>query len=83
MSWLFLGTVFCQGVTDALTLNTGTGAGTMNAIGTGVVGGVVTSTFLVLLFSPLFYVLIYRIFGKARKPSRSEAVSETVPITSH
>lgn len=79
MSWLFLGTVFCQGVTDALTLNTGTGAGTMNAIGTGVGGGMVTSTFLVLLFSPLFYVLIYRAFGKARLPSLSVESAATAP----
>ncbi|MFB3787391.1 MAG: efflux RND transporter permease subunit [bacterium] len=61
----------------------GAGSGAQQAIGTGVVGGVVTSTFLVLLFSPLFYVLIYRTFGIVRKPSLSEAVSETVPITSH
>jgi hypothetical protein len=32
-----------------------------------VLGGVVTSTFLVTLFAPLFYVLIFRIF-KGKEP---------------
>jgi HAE1 family hydrophobic/amphiphilic exporter-1 len=40
----------------------GAGAGGQKAIGTAVLGGVITSTFLVTLFAPLFYVLIFRIF---------------------
>ena len=40
----------------------GAGAGAQKAIGTAVLGGVVTSTFLVTIFAPLFYVLIFRIF---------------------
>jgi hydrophobe/amphiphile efflux-1 (HAE1) family protein len=47
-----------------LTFATGAGAGAQKAIGTAVLGGVVTSTFLVTLFAPLFYVLIEKIFGK-------------------
>jgi HAE1 family hydrophobic/amphiphilic exporter-1 len=50
-----------------LAMATGAGAGAQNAIGTGVVGGVITATFLVTLFAPLFYVLIYKLFGKHRK----------------
>jgi HAE1 family hydrophobic/amphiphilic exporter-1 len=42
----------------------GAGAGAQKAIGTAVLGGVVTSTFLVTLFAPLFYVLIQKTFGK-------------------
>jgi HAE1 family hydrophobic/amphiphilic exporter-1 len=50
-----------------MTFATGAGAGAQKAIGTAVLGGVVTSTFLVTLFAPLFYVLIFRIFkGKER-----------------
>jgi HAE1 family hydrophobic/amphiphilic exporter-1 len=45
-----------------MALATGAGAGAQNSIGTAVLGGVVTSTFLVTLFAPLFYVLIFRIF---------------------
>jgi multidrug efflux pump len=47
-----------------LALASGAGAGAQKAIGTAVVGGVVTSTFLVTLFAPLFYVLIERSLGR-------------------
>jgi HAE1 family hydrophobic/amphiphilic exporter-1 len=50
-----------------LMLASGAGAGAQKAIGTGVFGGVVTATFLVTLFAPLFYVLIEKAFGKHRK----------------
>ncbi|MBE0501874.1 MAG: efflux RND transporter permease subunit, partial [Desulfuromonadales bacterium] len=50
-----------------LALASGAGSGAQRAIGTGVLGGVVTSTFLVTLFAPLFYVIIYKILGKNRK----------------
>ena len=49
-----------------LALASGAGAGAQKAIGTAVLGGVVTSTFLVTLFAPLFYVLIYSMSGKHR-----------------
>ena len=54
-----------------LALSTGAGAGAQNAIGTGVLGGVVTATFLVTLFAPLFYVLIERTLGKRRQDESS------------
>ena len=47
-----------------LAFSTGAGAGAMNAIGTVVLGGMVTGTFLVVLFVPLFYVLIEKTFGR-------------------
>ncbi|MDY0187295.1 MAG: efflux RND transporter permease subunit [Syntrophus sp. (in: bacteria)] len=47
-----------------LTLATGAGAGAQNAIGTGVLGGMVTATVLVIIFAPLFYVMIEKLFGK-------------------
>ena len=50
-----------------LALATGAGSGAQRAIGTGVIGGTVTSTFLVTLFAPLFYVIIYKAMGKHRK----------------
>jgi HAE1 family hydrophobic/amphiphilic exporter-1 len=50
-----------------LVMTTGAGAGAQNAIGTGVLGGMVTATVLVLLFAPLFYVLIEKVFGKRQK----------------
>ena len=53
-----------------LAVTKGAGAGAQNAIGTGVLGGMVTATVLVVIFAPLFYVLIEKIFGKQ---GRSEA----------
>jgi HAE1 family hydrophobic/amphiphilic exporter-1 len=52
-----------------LAIANGAGAGAQMAIGTAVVGGVITSTFLVTLFAPLFYVVIQKNFGK-RRPSQ-------------
>ncbi|MEN6466446.1 MAG: efflux RND transporter permease subunit [Syntrophaceae bacterium] len=49
-----------------LAIATGAGAGAQNAIGTGVLGGMVTATFLVIIFAPLFYVLIEQTFGKKK-----------------
>ena len=43
---------------------TGAGAGAQNAIGTGVLGGMATATFLAIFFIPLFYVLIAKLFGE-------------------
>src|SRR5664280_1370982 len=50
-----------------LAFASGAGAGAQKAIGTAVLGGVITSTFLVTLFAPLFFVLIEKTFGKHRK----------------
>ena len=50
-----------------LALAGGAGAGAQKAIGTAVLGGVVTATFLVTLLAPLFYVLIEKTFGRHRK----------------
>jgi HAE1 family hydrophobic/amphiphilic exporter-1 len=52
----------------------GAGAGSMQAIGTALLGGMVTGTVLVVLFTPLFYVLIEKIFGK-RKSVTIESVN--------
>ena len=49
-----------------LVFATGAGAGSMRAIGTALLGGMVTGTILVVLFTPLFYVLIEKIFGKRK-----------------
>jgi hydrophobe/amphiphile efflux-1 (HAE1) family protein len=55
-----------------LAIASGAGAGAQNAIGIGVLGGVVTSTFLVTLFAPLFYVLILRLFS-GKQPAAAPA----------
>ncbi|MCX6906365.1 MAG: efflux RND transporter permease subunit, partial [Verrucomicrobia bacterium] len=64
-----------------LALAHGAGAGAQKAIGIAVVGGVVTSTFLVTLFAPLFFVLIEKGLGKRQRlPAESAA---TKPSESH
>ena len=52
----------------------GAGAGAQKAIGTAVLGGVVTSTFLVTLFAPLFFVMIEKTFGKSGKKLQAKGV---------
>ncbi len=50
-----------------LVLTSGAGAGAQNAIGTSVLGGMFTATILVVVFVPLFYVLIEKLFGRKQK----------------
>ncbi len=51
-----------------LAIASGAGAGAMNAIGTSVLGGMITGTALVVLFAPLFFVMIQKTFGKHNQP---------------
>lgn len=53
-----------------LALATGAGAGAQKAIGTSVLGGMITATFLAIFFIPLFYVVIFQIFGSKKKEQR-------------
>lgn len=46
-----------------LTIASGAGAGSQRSIGTSVVGGMITSTFLAIFFIPLFYVVIVKLFA--------------------
>ncbi|WP_319524070.1 efflux RND transporter permease subunit [uncultured Desulfosarcina sp.] len=59
-----------------LYLASGAGAGAQRAIGTGVLGGMITSTVLVTLFAPLFYVMIYKALGKHRKRVTMKHIDE-------
>ncbi len=63
-----------------LALTTGAGAGAMNAIGTSVLGGMITGTMLVILFAPLFYVLIEMSMGRKRGAA-VETPATTPPAT--
>ena len=47
-----------------LAIATGAGAGSSHAIGTGVVGGMLTATVLVIFWVPLFYVMVSSIFSR-------------------
>jgi len=50
-----------------LAVASGAGAGAMKAIGTSVLGGMVTGTFLAVFFIPLFFVLVVQVFGRKRR----------------
>jgi multidrug efflux pump len=50
---------FILGVTP-LALSTGAGSGSQNAIGIGVIGGMITATTLVILFVPMFFIMIQK-----------------------
>ena len=49
-----------------LAISTGPGSGAMNAIGTSLIGGMATGVLLVVLFAPLFYVLIQKVSGERK-----------------
>ena len=55
-----------------LALASGAGAGSQNAIGTGVLGGVITATALGIFFVPLFFVVIKRVFSRQPQAPASE-----------
>ena len=52
-----------------LALASGAGSGAQNAIGIGVLGGMVVGTLLGLFFIPLFFVMVQKVFG-GRKAAR-------------
>jgi hydrophobe/amphiphile efflux-1 (HAE1) family protein len=49
-----------------LVISDGAGSGAQNAVGTGVMGGMVSATLLAIFFVPVFFVVISRRFGKAK-----------------
>jgi len=54
-----------------LALTKGAGAAAQNAIGTAVTGGLLSATFIDLLFIPFFFVLVSRLFGRIRKKAHA------------
>jgi hydrophobe/amphiphile efflux-1 (HAE1) family protein len=61
-----------------LAIATGAGAGGRIAIGTGVIGGMLTATLLAVFLVPVFFVWVRSVFGGRRKDERPQpAQSET------
>ena len=50
-----------------LTISNGAGAGAQHAIGTGLIGGILSATLLAIFFIPLFFVLVQKIFKADEK----------------
>ncbi len=59
-----------------LAIASGAGAGAQMAIGTSVLGGMITATFLAIFFIPLFYVVVVQFFGGG-KATRTPANPST------
>jgi multidrug efflux pump len=55
-----------------LAISTGVGSGSQNALGTGVLGGMISSTFLGIFFVPLFFVIVERFFSPKEKAIEKE-----------
>jgi len=56
-----------------LALTKGAGASAQNAIGTAVTGGLLSATFIDLIFIPFFFVMVSRLFGRKKyKPHDGE-----------
>jgi len=62
-----------------LMLSKGAGAGAQNALGTAVVGGMVSGTVLAIFFVPLFFVVVQKLFGR-KKPAADSAAPTTSPV---
>jgi multidrug efflux pump len=70
-SFAFVGGVF------PLAIATGAGAQSRIAIGTAVIGGMITAIFLAIFFVPLFFVLVRRLFTSRHK--LEEMVEDRAP----
>ena len=55
-----------------LALATGAASGAQAAIGTGVLGGIVTATVLAIFLVPLFFLIVGRVLGMRVRPARPE-----------
>ncbi|ELY5828042.1 multidrug efflux RND transporter permease subunit AcrB [Cronobacter turicensis] len=61
-----------------LVISSGAGSGAQNAVGTGVMGGMVTATILAIFFVPVFFVVVRRRFSR-----KNEDVEHSHPVEHH
>ncbi|MGC9326198.1 MAG: efflux RND transporter permease subunit [Candidatus Hinthialibacter sp.] len=57
----------------------GAGAGAQNAIGVSVLGGMISATLFVIIFAPLFYVLIEKMLGKSTRKNETQIAETHIP----
>jgi hydrophobe/amphiphile efflux-1 (HAE1) family protein len=63
-----------------LALSHGAGSGSQNAIGTGIVGGALTTTILGLFFIPLYFVVVLQLFRVKPLYSGKDAPPKAEPV---
>jgi multidrug efflux pump len=51
-----------------MAISSGAGSGSQHAVGTGVIGGMISATVLAVFFVPLFFVLVRKRFPLKEKP---------------
>jgi multidrug efflux pump len=56
-----------------LAISTGAGSASQRAIGTGVIGGMITATVLAVLMVPVFFVVVRRFFKGSERQRRMYA----------
>ncbi|OMQ25429.1 multidrug efflux RND transporter permease subunit AcrB [Serratia oryzae] len=61
-----------------LVISSGAGSGAQNAVGTGVMGGMVAATVLAIFFVPVFFVVVRRRFSR-----KSEDLEHNHPVKHH
>ena len=61
-----------------LVVASGAGAASQQAIGTAVVGGMIAATFMSLLFTPVFFVVMQKLSGRRKKKPEDEETSPNV-----
>ncbi|WP_295797601.1 efflux RND transporter permease subunit [uncultured Microbulbifer sp.] len=62
-----------------LAIAAGAGSGAQQAIGTGVLGGMIVGTLLGIFFIPLFFVVVQRLFGGKRASAQEDVVFAESP----
>ncbi|MFP8967515.1 efflux RND transporter permease subunit [Pokkaliibacter sp. CJK22405] len=62
-----------------LVISNGAGSGSQNAIGTGVLGGMIASTLLGVIFVPIFFVVVRRLFSKHHNGKGANSQTQTQP----
>jgi multidrug efflux pump len=74
---------FTMGVLP-LALASGAGSASQRAIGTGVIGGMLTGTVLAVVFVPVFFVVVRSLFkGSARQQALHHADAEHLGVKNH
>ncbi|MDR3431825.1 MAG: efflux RND transporter permease subunit [Rouxiella aceris] len=64
-----------------LTISHGAGSGSQHSIGTAVVGGMITATFLAIFFVPMFYVVVVNLF--TRKSQKQDKPHSDTEVSNH
>jgi len=59
-----------------LAISSGAGSGSQNAIGVGVLGGMLTATFLGIFFVPVFFVVVRAWVGRKASAAPATLASE-------